>query len=84
MVPYGLSANKLADILDVPANRISSIVNGTRSVTAETALRLAKAFGTSPQFWINLQSLYELEVARRTVGSKIEKTVGRVRELVMA
>ena len=80
MAPFRLSANRLAGMLDVPANRVTAILNGTRSITAETALRLSAAFGTSPEFWTNLQSLYELEVARRTAGAKIERTVERVRE----
>jgi len=80
MAPYKLSANRLAGMLDVPANRVTSILNGTRSVTAETALRLSAAFGTTPQFWINLQSLYELEIAQREAGARIERTVERVRE----
>ncbi len=65
LVPFGLSANKLAKAIGVPANRITGLVNGTRSITADTALRLADAFGTTPEFWMNLQDYYELEVARR-------------------
>lgn len=65
MVPYGLSANKLAGALGVPANRITALVNGTRAVTADTALRLSAAFGTTPEFWLNLQTHYELELASR-------------------
>ncbi len=81
MAPHKLSANRLASALDVPANRITSILNGTRSITAETALRLSAAFGTRPEFWTNLQSLYELEVAKRSLGTKIERTVERVRDM---
>ncbi len=84
MAPYKLSANRLAGMLDVPANRITSILNGTRSITAETALRLSAAFGTTAQFWTNLQSLYELEVARRSFGPRIERIVERVREAAPA
>ncbi len=84
MTPYKLSANKLAGALGVPANRVTAILNGTRSVTAETALRLSAAFGTSAEFWTNLQSLYELEVAKRSMGAKIERTVDRVREVAAA
>lgn len=75
MVPFGLSANKLAHSLDVPANRITGIINGTRSITADTALRLATAFGTTPDFWMNLQSQYALESAALHSKKKIEKTV---------
>jgi addiction module HigA family antidote len=59
-----LSANALARALRVPANRISAIVNADRGVTADTALRLAKALGTTPDFWLNLQKQYDLDCAR--------------------
>ncbi len=78
MVPLDLSANGLARSLGVPANRISAIVNGTRSVTADTALRLAKAFDTTPNFWMNLQTQYELEAAAIGSSKEIEKTVERI------
>jgi addiction module HigA family antidote len=64
MNPFGLSANALARALRVPANRISAIVNADRGVTADTALRLAKALGTTPDFWLNLQKQYDLNIAR--------------------
>ena len=64
MRPHGLSANALARRLNVPANRISSIINGSRSVTADTALRLARAFQTTPEFWLNLQKVHDLDIAR--------------------
>jgi antitoxin HigA-1 len=64
MAPLELSANKLARALRVPSNRISAIVNGDRGVSADTALRLAKAFGTTPDFWLNLQKQYDLDCAR--------------------
>ena len=64
MKPHGLSANALARRLNVPANRISSIINGSRSVTADTALRLARAFQTTPEFWLNLQKVHDLDIAR--------------------
>lgn len=63
MVPYGLSANALARVIKVPPNRVTAIVNGTRGMSADTALRLAKAFGTTPDFWLNLQKRYDLDVA---------------------
>ena len=78
MEPLGLSANGLAEALGVPQNRISDIVRGRRGVTAETALRLERAFGVSADFWLNLQSHYELEVARRDAGKAIEKSVRRL------
>lgn len=64
MTPLGLSANALARALRVPANRISAIVNADRGITADTALRLAKALGTTPDFWLNLQQRYDLDCAR--------------------
>jgi addiction module HigA family antidote len=64
MLQLGLSANALARSLRVPSNRISAVVNGTRGVTADTALRLAKALGTTPEFWLNLQKQYDLDLAR--------------------
>jgi addiction module HigA family antidote len=61
MRPLSLSANALANAVRVPPNRISAIVNGERGLTADTALRLARAFGTAPEFWLNLQTQYELD-----------------------
>ncbi len=75
MEPHGLSANKLGMALGVPANRITQIVKEQRAITADTALRLSKAFGTSPQLWLNLQSAYDLEVATHDVGADIERSV---------
>ncbi|WPP53555.1 HigA family addiction module antitoxin [Catalinimonas niigatensis] len=63
----GISATELARILEVPANRISQIIAGKRSVTADTALRLAQYFGMSADFWMNLQKMYELDLARKEV-----------------
>ena len=63
LLPMDISAKALAQVLGVPANRISSIVAGERNITADTALRLLRAFGTTPQFWMNLQQSYELRVA---------------------
>lgn len=71
LVELGLSAGKLANALDVPANRISDILRGRRGVTADTALRLAHFFGTTPQFWLNLQSNYELHRAEKESGESI-------------
>ena len=64
----GLSAAELARRLDVPTNRITGILNGQRAITGDTALRLAHFFGTSAEFWLNLQSLYELRLAQRFHG----------------
>lgn len=68
----GMSAAELARKLDVPTNRITGILNGQRAITGDTALRLAHFFGTSAEFWLNLQSLYELRIAEKKVGKSIE------------
>jgi len=67
----GMSAAELAHKLDVPTDRVTAILNGQRAITGDTALRLAPFFGTSAEFWLNLQSLYELRVARKKVGKSI-------------
>src|SRR3954468_2188751 len=67
----GMSAAELARKLDVPTNRITGILNGQRAVTGDTALRLAHFFGTSAEFWLNLQSLYELRLAQEKAGKSI-------------
>ncbi|HUD97988.1 MAG TPA: HigA family addiction module antitoxin [Bryobacteraceae bacterium] len=64
--PLGLTANRLATELFVPVTRVNDLVRGRRSITADTALRLARYFGTTPQFWMNLQSNYDLELAQST------------------
>lgn len=69
----GLSAAELARLLDVPANRISQIVAGKRAITADTALRLGRYFGTSPDLWLNLQKTYELDAARAELGPALER-----------
>ena len=67
----GMSAAELARQLKVPTNRITGILNGQRAITGDTALRLGHFFGTSPEFWLNLQSLYELRLAEQKVGKAI-------------
>jgi antitoxin HigA-1 len=71
----GVSLNELGRALRVPMNRISAIVNGKRAITVDTAMRLARYFGTSPQYWLNLQNAYDLEVAEQEVRSRIEREV---------
>ena len=73
--PLGISVNALAMALRVPATRIGAIVKGERAVTADTALRLARFFRTSPEFWMNLQAMYDLTKARRQSGGKIQRDV---------
>jgi len=68
----GMSAAELARQLKVPTNRITGILNGHRAITGDTALRLGHFFGTSPQFWLNLQSLYELRLAEQKAGKAIK------------
>jgi addiction module HigA family antidote len=68
-----MSAAELARQIDVPVNRITAIINGERGVTADTALRLGHWFGTTPEFWLNLQTLYELRLARQEVGERVRK-----------
>jgi len=83
MKPLGLTQYRVAKDIGVPALRISQIVRGRRSVTADTALRLAHFFGTSPQFWLNLQSLYEIRLAEEKSGKAIKKlpSLKRVEEV---
>jgi addiction module HigA family antidote len=67
----GMSASELARQMKVPTNRVTGILNGQRALTGDTALRLGHFFGTSPEFWLNLQSLYELRLAEQRVGKTI-------------
>ena len=71
MKPMGVSINALAREIAVPPNRISDIVNGKRSITADTALRLAKTFGTSEGFWLGLQADYDVEEARKLIAKDL-------------
>jgi addiction module HigA family antidote len=78
-----MSAAELARRLDVPTNRITEILNGRRAITGDTALRLAHFFGTSPEFWLNLQSLYEIRLAQQKSGKSI-KTLPTLRRAQLA
>ncbi len=69
----GLSAKKLAGVIEVPPNRLYQLLAGKRSMTADTALRLSRYFGMSAEFWMNLQSSYELDLARRHSGKAIQR-----------
>ena len=75
MKPLGISINQLARDLDVPPNRIGAIVNGIRSITADTALRLGTYFHVSPETWLGLQIDYDLRVIRRREGDRIVRSV---------
>ena len=69
----GLTAKKLADVIEVPPNRLYQLIAGKRNVTADTALRLSQYFGMSADFWMNLQSAYELDLARQQHGKEIQR-----------
>src|SRR6266404_695628 len=73
----GISAAELSRQIEVPVNRITAIINGQRSITADTALRLGHWFGTTPEFWLNLQKLYELRLAQARIGEVVEKLLRR-------
>jgi addiction module HigA family antidote len=78
--PLGLSQYRVAKALNVPPRRINEIVLGKRAVTADTALRLARFFGTSARFWLNLQTAYDLDVERDRLAGRLEKEVTVLRE----
>ena len=80
MADFGVSINRLARDLRVPPTRISEIVHEARAITPDTALRLARYFGTTPEFWVNLQSTYDLDVAR----TKLRQIEADVRPIVAA
>jgi addiction module HigA family antidote len=73
--PMKISVYTLAQVIKVPRSRVNDVVLGRRGITADTALRLARYFGTSPEFWVNLQAHYDLEIAGRALGRKIEREV---------
>jgi addiction module HigA family antidote len=78
--PLELTQYRLAKGLKVPARRINEIVHGTRAVSADTALRLARFFGTSDRFWLNLQASYDLDVERDRLGGRLEREVSVFRK----
>jgi addiction module HigA family antidote len=80
LAPLELTQYRLAKSLSVPARRINEIVHGTRGVSADTALRLARFFGTSDRFWLNLQAAYDLDVERDRLGSRLEREVSVYRK----
>jgi addiction module HigA family antidote len=73
--PFGMSANALATALQVPSNRITEILRGRRDVSADTAMRLARCFGTSPEFWLNLQTAHDLSKVAAERGREIARAV---------
>jgi addiction module HigA family antidote len=78
--PLGISINKLSRDLSVPPNRISEIVNGKRSISADTALRLQRYFGVEAQFWLNLQTEYDLRMMKRKIWTEIEQRIIPVKD----
>ena len=82
MEPLGISINHLARNIGVPPNRISEIVNGKRAVTADSALRLQRFFGVEAQFWLNLQSEYDLRLAKRQKWPEIERTIIPIKQKI--
>ena len=77
LIPIGISQYRLAKDISVPPRRINEIVHGKRSITADTALRFGRFFGMSPQFWLNLQTRYDLEVTEDSLGNRLKKEVHR-------
>lgn len=75
LVPLGMTGHALALELKVPAPRINDIIRERRSITPDTALRLSRYFGTTPQFWLNLQTSYDLKIVEREMGPRIEREV---------
>jgi addiction module HigA family antidote len=75
LAPLGMSVNALAKELHIPTTRLNDVVRGRRGITADTALRLARYLGTSAQFWLNLQSIYDLKLAENSSGGTIRKQV---------
>jgi addiction module HigA family antidote len=75
---FGVTSYALAKAIGVPTNRVTGIVNGDRSITADTALRFGRFFGNSPEFWMNLQMHYDLEVAERRVGRQVLRDIEQI------
>jgi addiction module HigA family antidote len=73
--PWEMSQNQLADAMGVTVSRVNEIVRGRRGITGDTALRLSRATGTTPEFWLNLQSLYDLETAKDELGDRLDEEV---------
>jgi addiction module HigA family antidote len=73
LVPLEMTAHALSQSIHVPATRVNDIVNGNRGITADTALRLARYFGNSPEFWLNLQAAYDLRTAQHEAAARIER-----------
>lgn len=83
MEPMGISMNQISRDIAVPPNRISEIINGKRGITADTALRLERYFGIEAQFWLNLQSEYDLRIIKRKIGADIEQRILPVKKNIV-
>lgn len=79
-----MNANMLAKAIDVPANRITSIIKGQRGIRGDTAMRLATSFNTTAEFWMNLQKTYELRLAEKLLSGKVRKYIERQREALVS
>ncbi len=84
LVPLGVSANSLASQLDIPVNRLTEIIRGRRGITGETAILLGRVFGTTSEFWLNLQSHYDLELAQARVSRARLRRADRIRKTLRA
>lgn len=73
LIPFGVSARQLALAIDIPANRLTEIIRGNRGITADTALRLSRIFGTTAEFWMNLQMGYDLSVTAKAEAQELKK-----------
>jgi antitoxin HigA-1 len=82
--PAGISKNELAKSMGVSVKRISEICHGKRGISADTALRLARAIGTSPEFWLNLQTAFDLDIAADAIGNRLEQEVTPIKISVTA
>ena len=75
LIPWSVSQNQLAKHMDINTSRLNDVIRGRRGITGDTALRLARATNTTPEFWMNLQSLFDLETAKDALGDRLEKEV---------
>ena len=80
LIPFEISQYRIAKDVNVPARRINEIVHGKRSITADTALRLGKYFGNSAQFWMNLQSHYDLELQNDAIGNELKTSIKSIKK----
>lgn len=84
LIPLGVSANSLAIQLDIPVNRLSEIIRGRRGITGETAILLGRVFGTTPEFWLNLQNRHDLEIAHAGLSKERMRRADRVAKSLRA